>query len=159
MRKAACLALLCALLAIGGDVALAEGYGPQLESFEAGVAFTPPHNEPIVQDMVARYKIEADGSVRILKRITFDANVRFWFLQGWRTPDAVGHGFPDAWRGSDWNFERVRADLNLKLGVDVCGPVQAYVEHGKYNYVTASMPTSHISEYSWMAGLRYRWKP
>ncbi len=129
-----------------------------LERFEISAAFTPPHNEPIVQDMVARYKAEADGSIRFWRRVTLDANVKAWFLQDWRRPEIVGHGFPDAWRGSDWNFERVRLDYNLKLGVDVYGGWQAFVEHNKWDYLTAAAPSSHVSEYYWMTGVRYRYR-
>src|SRR3990172_2208697 len=117
-----------------------------LERFEISAAFTPPHNEPIVQDMVARYKLEADGGIRFWKRITFDANIKAWFLQEWRTPDVVGHGFPDAWRGSDWNFERARLDYNLKLGMDVWRSVQIFVEHNKWDYITELKPASHANE-------------
>jgi hypothetical protein len=129
-----------------------------LERMEVSAAFAPPHNEPVVQDMVARYKVEADGGIRFWKRVTFDANLKAWFLQGWRTPDAVGHGFPDAWRGSDWNAERVRIDYNLKLGVDVYKSVQVFVEHNKYGYLTTAAPSAHASEYYWMTGLRWRLK-
>jgi len=129
-----------------------------LERFEVSAAFVPPHNEPIVQDMVARYKAEADGSVRFWKRFTFDANMKVWFLQEWRTPDRVGHGFPEAWKGSDWNFERARMDYTLKLGVDVIGPVQVFMEHNKYNYLTDAAPADHQHEYSWLAGVRWRMK-
>ena len=129
-----------------------------LERFEVSAAFVPPHNEPIVQDMVARYKAEADGSIRFWKRVTFDANMKVWFLQEWRTPDRVGHGFPEAWKGSDWNFERARMDYTLKLGVDVIGPVQVFMEHNKYNYLTDAAPADHQHEYSWLAGVRWRMK-
>jgi len=129
-----------------------------LERFEVSAAFVPPHNEPIVQDMVARYKAEADGSIRFWKRVTFDANMKVWFLQEWRTPDRVGHGFPAAWKGSDWNFERARLDYTLKLGVDVIGPVQVFMEHNKYNYLTDAAPADHQHEYSWLAGVRWRMK-
>lgn len=148
------LVLLVALPVAAADV----GYSPKVERLEVSAAFTPPHNEPIVQDMVARYKAELDTGVRFLKRFTFDANLKVWFLQNWRTPDTVGHGFPDAWEGSDWNFERARMDYNLRLGVDVYGPIQAFVEHNKWDYLTEAGPSSHMSEYYWMAGIRYRMK-
>ena len=128
-----------------------------LERFEASAAFAPPHNEPVVNDQVARYKVEGDGSIRFWKRMTFDANLKFWFLQDWRTGEVVGHGFPDAWRGSDWNFERVRMDYNLKLGIDIVGPFQAFVEHNKWAYVSESKP-SNISDYYWITGIRWRMK-
>ena len=129
-----------------------------LERFEVSAMFTPPHNEPVVNDQVARYKIEGDGSIRFLKRVTFDGNVKAWFLQDWRTGEVVGHGFPDAWRGSDWAFERVRLDYNLKLGVDIVGPWQAIVEHNKWAYVSESAP-ARVSDYYWMAGFRLRFQP
>lgn len=132
-------------------------YFPRVERLEVSAAFTPPHNEPVVQDMVARYKLEGDGSIRFWKRVTLDANLKIWFLQDWRTPQAVGHGFPDAWKGSDWNFERARMDYNLKLGVDIVGPIQAFVEHNKWNYLTEARPAKE-SDYYWMTGFRYRLK-
>ena len=129
-----------------------------LEKFELSAAFTIPHNEPIIQDMVARYKLEADGGIRFWKRVTFDVNTKIWFLQNWRTPDVVGHGFPDAWKGSDWNFERARIDYNLKLGVDIYGPIQVFVEHNKWDYLTEARPPAQMSEYYWMTGIRVKVK-
>jgi len=146
---------ICPLVSVAAETT----YAPKLEKLEASVMFTPPHNEPIVQDMVARYKAEFDTSIRFLKRVTLDANAKMWFLQDWRTPEIVGHGFPDAWRGSDWNFERVRLDYNLKLGLDVYGPWQVVVEHNKWDYLSKSLPNDHVNEYYWMAGIRYRYKP
>jgi hypothetical protein len=147
------LILLVTLPVFAADV----DYFPKVERLEVSAAFTPPHNEPVVQDMVARYKAELDTNIRFLKRFTFDTNAKLWFLQNWRTGEVVGHGFPEAWRNSDWNFERVRLDYNLKLGVDIYGPIQAFVEHNKWAYVTESKP-SKISDYYWMTGIRYRMK-
>jgi len=130
----------------------------ELTGLEVSAVFAPPHNEPVVQDMVARYKAEFDGGVRFWKRVTFDANARVWFLQEWRTPETVGHGFPEAWKGTDWNFERVRMDYNLKLGVDVLGPVQVFVEHNKWDYLTRAKPSDHSSEYYWMTGFRFKYR-
>jgi hypothetical protein len=129
-----------------------------LDRFEISAAFSPPHNEPVVQDFVARYKIEADGSVRFWKRVTADLNVKAWGLQDWRTPEQVGHGFPDAWRGSDWGVKTIRLDYTAKIGVDVYGPVQLFVEHQKWGYVSSVLPSSHISEYYWLTGVRWRMK-
>jgi len=135
----------------------ASDLSPRFTRLELSAAFTPPHNEPIVQDMVARYKLEFDGGIRFLKRVTFDINTKVWFLQQWRTPDTVGHGFPDAWQGSDWNFERARIDYNFKLGVDIYKNIlQAIVEHNKWDYLTEARPSSHVSEYYWMTGLKLK---
>jgi hypothetical protein len=120
-----------------------------LERFEVSTAFAIPHNEPVIGEYVARYKAELDASVRFLSRITFDANAKAWGLQEWRTPEVVGHGFPDAWQGSDWSIETVRMDYNFKAGVDIYGPLQAYVEHH---------PRSDVSSYYWLTGFRYRLK-
>lgn len=133
-------------------------YLPKLTRLDISAMFTPPHNEPIVQDMVARYKAELNAGTLFLKRVTFDLNVKAWFLQEWRTPDRVGHGFPDAWKGSDWNFERVRIDYNMKLGVHIYGPLQAVVEHNKWGYLTELRPAAHANEYYWMTGFMLRLK-
>jgi hypothetical protein len=121
------------------------------ERFEVGASFVPPHNEPVIEDEVARYKIEMDGSVRFWKRVTADLNVIAWGVQTWRTGDQVGHGFPDAWRGSDWGVKKVYMDYTGKVGVDVYGPVQAFVEHRVRPY--------HLSSNNyWLFGFRYRWR-
>jgi hypothetical protein len=149
MKRIFFLALFALLVAV-------PAFPLDLERLEVSAAFTPPHNEPIIQDMVARYKAEADGGIRFWKRVTFDANLKLWFLQDWRTPDQVGHGFPEAWEGSDWNFERVRFDYNLKLGVDVYKSLQVFVEHQKWDYLTEARPAAQVSEYYWMTGIRWR---
>lgn len=129
-----------------------------LEKLEISAAFTPPHNEPIVQDMVARYKVEGDGGILFWNRFTIDGNIKVWFLQDWRTSEVVGHGFPEAWKGSDWNFKRARIDYNLKLGMDVYKYIQIFIEHNKWDYLTEAKPSTQVSEYYWMTGIRWRIK-
>ena len=124
------------------------GHGMELTRLEFSAAFAPPHNEAVVGDRVARYKAEADGSVRIWKFV-LDGNFRLWGVQGWREWDRVGHGFPEAWRNSDWGIERFRYDWTVKAGVDNFEPVQAFVEHNFREYGTND-------RYYWMTGLRVR---
>lgn len=130
--------------------------GVELYRLDVGVAFTPPHNEPIVQDSVARYKLEGNVGVKYW-RFTFDFNAKVWGLQDWRTPDQVGHGFPDAWSGSDWAVRSVRVDHNYQVGFNIVPKLQIYIEHNQYNYLKGA-PSTHPAEYYWMAGLKYRYK-
>lgn len=153
MRKGiVLLALLALFVAFPASAA-------DLTRLDFSLGFAPPHNEPVigvVDAKVARYKLEANGGLRFWKRVTFDAAAKFWFLQDWRPGEVVGHGFPDAWRGSDWNFDRVRLDYNLQLGVDILGPVQAFVENNKWSHVMGAPPSAHASEYYWMAGIKVK---
>ncbi len=128
-----------------------------LTRLEVSAAFTPPHNEPVIGNYVARYKVEGDAAIRAW-RFTLDGNVKAWFLQNWRTPEVVGHGFPDAWRGSDWGFHSVRLDYNVKLGFDIVRHLQAFVEHNKWGFVTEAPAGSKPSDYYWMTGFRYKFR-
>lgn len=154
----ALVVLACVLLALAFVlVSCPKSYGAELYRAEVSFAFTPPHNEPIVGDKVARYKAEGDAGLR-LWRFVLDGNVKVWFLQGWRPPEVVGHGIPDAWRGSDWGFDSARLDYNLKLGFDLFGGWQAFVEHNKWNHLSGIPPSAHANEYYWMTGLRFKLK-
>lgn len=134
-----------------------KAHGFDVTRFEVSAAFTPPHNEPIVGNKVARYKVEGDAGLR-LWRFTLDGNAKVWFLQDWRTPEVVGHGIPDAWRGSDWGFDAARLDYNAKLGFDLVGGWQAFVEHNKWSHLAGIPPSVHANEYYWMTGFRYKLK-
>ena len=92
------------------------GFGADLTRLEVGMAFAPPHNEPVVGEHVARYKIEGDAGIRIW-RIDVDGNAKVWFLNRWDPPDVVGHGFPTAWENSRWGAESIRLDWTVKAGI------------------------------------------
>ena len=127
----------------------------EISRLELSAAFTPPHNEPIIQDKIARYKLEGDFGFRYW-RIDLDVNTKVWFLNDWQTPDEVGHGFPTAWENTNWNFNGSRLDFNVKLGMRVYDRLQVFVEHYQYEYLSGSKPASHASEYYWMTGLRWK---
>jgi len=128
-----------------------------LNRLDFAVAFAPPHNEPIVGDKVARYKLEGNGGL-LIGPVTFDVNAELWGLNQWDSPNAVGHGFPDAWRNSRWGVETARLDWTMTLGYYLTKKTQAYIEHNRWDYVGGAIPSSHISEYYWMVGLRYIYK-
>lgn len=143
-------ALLCVVLTVAlWSAVVAHGYGAELTAAEVSLAFTPPHNEPVIGDYVARYKIEGNAGVRVW-RFTLDTDVKAWFLQDWRPPNVVGHGFPTAWRNSDWGFEKARIDYNAKLGFDLFGGWQAFVEHNRWSIIEEDR-----HDYYWMTGFRY----
>jgi len=134
-----------------------KSHGADLTRLEVGMTFAPPHNEPVVGEHVARYKIEGDAGIRIWK-INVDGNAKVWFLNPWDSPDVVGHGFPTAWRNSRWGAESIRLDWTVKAGIDVAPRLQTYIEHNKWGYLSGTLPSSHVSEYYWLAGIRYRYR-
>lgn len=136
----------------------AHAFSPKLEFKRADLSFgiVPPHNEPIKNNFVSRYKIEGNVGVRYW-RLTFDLNVKAWGLQDWRTPDVVGHGFPDAWEGSDWTVKAIRLDRNYVFGINVTEKVQLFVEHDQYSYVKGK-PIDHAKEYYTITGVKITFK-
>lgn len=94
--------------------------GWRLNSAVAELTFAPPHNEPVLPGSryVARYRatLDLDVSWRIFG---FDVQENFWGLNEWRPPNEVGHGFPDAWEGSDFRLQGVRVQSILRSTVDL----------------------------------------
>lgn len=69
--------------------------------------FAPPHNEPVAGDRVARYRAELEPALH-LKWLDVEGKLSAWGVQKWRPSSVVGNGFPEAWRGSDWDVEAWR---------------------------------------------------
>ena len=84
------------------------------------LTFVPPHNEPIVGSKVARYRIQATPKLELGKYFRYEIDVTAWGVNDWRTSEVVGHGFPEAWEGSDWSVDEWRFSMTHKveLGTD-----------------------------------------
>jgi hypothetical protein len=71
--------------------------------------FAPPHNDPVVGDRVARYRVQVEPNLEIgwlRYRLRFNA----WGVNRWQSVDKVGGGL-DSWSNSDWSVEKWRLSL------------------------------------------------
>ena len=81
----------------------------QAADFSLGwnATFAPPHNEPVIGDKVARFRLQATPSIEF-KYFRYSLEVNAWGVQKWRPSSVVGNGFPDAWQRSDWSVDTWR---------------------------------------------------
>lgn len=76
--------------------------------------FAPPHNEPVVGNMVARYRLQLEPSVE-WEWLRYKLTATAWGCNEWRSDP--GNGFPDAWEGSDWSVTEWRYSLTHRATV------------------------------------------
>jgi hypothetical protein len=122
---------------------------PKLDQVAMDAAFAPPHNEPVIGDLVARYRLRTVMHAH-WQRLSFLGEVNLWGCQKWRTPDQVGHGIPDAWEGSDWSVQEVRWDANYEVAFTLAQHVDLFTE-----YKWTQEYKGHDSYY-WLTGFRLR---
>lgn len=91
------------------------------------LTFAPPHNEPVIGDKVARYRLQLHPEWSS-KFVRFSPEINAWGVNTWQTSDVVGHGVPDAWENSDWSVETVRISMTTRVEL---GPesIHLYAEH------------------------------
>jgi len=131
-----------------------------IHKIEVQSFFTIPHNEPVVDDKVARYRLT--GKIEVdLWRFRGEYEGVLWGLNTWRTPDQVGHGFPDAWKGSDWNIERFKYYQNTAAMFDITGKKNLWIRLEGSQFWYPDLPTGRIagyensSNYWWQFGFRW----
>ena len=122
---------------------------PSLDQIAIDATFAPPHNEPVIGDKVARYRMRTVTQAHWW-RMSVLAEVNLWGCNKWRTPDKVGHGIPDAWEGSDWSIEEVRWDANYEAALALSRHFDVFTE-----YKWTQEYRGHDSYY-WLTGFRWR---
>lgn len=151
--------LICAIVCFVMVMSHTTGFAgmAQITDANVGVLFTIPHNEPVINDKVARYRLDHNIGVKLFNFVKINYKGDLWAVNTWRTPEVVGHGFPDAWRGSDWTVEGWRYDylVTAYMPVTSSGRLNVGVEHNKYWWITPDATGGHASNYWWQVGIKY----
>ena len=113
--------------------------------------FTPPHNEPIINDRIARYKVEGNIGYDI-GRLDLDLAIKAWGLNKWQR--GIGSGWK-SWQNTDWGLEKIRLDCTMGLGIRVWLGFQLYVEGTKARYIYGDQPKNYPDKYWLMTGVRW----
>ena len=71
-----------------------------------------------------------------------------WGCNKWRTPDQVGHGIPDAWKGSDWSVQEWRWDARFEGSIEVAPHTDLFTEY--------KIDGTVGKHYYWLTGIRVR---
>lgn len=134
--------------------------GLSIHKIETQAFFTIPHNEPVVDASVARYRLT--GKIELdYWRFRGEYEGVLWGLNTWRTPDQVGHGFPAAWRGSDWNIEKFKYYQNMALMLALTEKKNLWVRLEGSSFWYPDEPSGRIpgyensSNYWWQLGVRW----
>jgi hypothetical protein len=99
-------------------------------NLKINTAFAPPHNEPVIGDMVARYRVQVSPSLD-WGHVSYKLDINYWGVQRWQTPDVVGHGI-EAWENSDWSVDEWRYTGVGRVNVDL-GDNAAFFVESKYS--------------------------
>lgn len=124
-------------------------------SLRWNATFAPPHNEPVVGDRVARYRLHIEPGIEF-KFLRYRLAINAWGVNHWRTSDTVGHGFPEAWEGSDWSVEEWRTSTTHRLEL---GPgwlhffTEYYLPLDRKSWGGHGMETN----YYWLTGVGGAW--
>ena len=130
---------------------------PKLEQLEISATFAPPHNEPVVGDRVARYRLQAELDLRWW-RLQWQPKVTAWGVNRWRPTDVVGHGIPQAWENSDWSVEKWRISHTQSLSLWLTDALALTTEY--YMPVDRKSWGGHGLErhYYWLVGAKWTLK-
>ncbi len=139
------------LLLLIPSAALASSWLTEHTGVRYNLTLSPPHNEPVVGDKVARYRLQIKPSVQF-KYLRNEVQIDLWGCQTWRTPSQVGHGIPDAWQNSDWDIETVRVGITERMEI---GPQRLHGFTEYYIPVDRRAWGGHGMErhYYWLIGI------
>ena len=120
------LTVLIILLSVSAP-ALAYEVGDADINLELSAQFAPPHNEPVIGNRVARYRIQITPTLDWgIVHYRIEANA--WGVNIWQRPNVVGHGVPEAWENSDWSVEEWRYTGTGTLLIDLGAGTSLFVE-------------------------------
>jgi len=139
-------------LLLGMLIALALTAGPaQGMSLDLNysAAFVPPHNEPVVGNKVARYRIEMAPEIRF-QYLQVSPTLTLWGVNTWVPRDQQ---LSNRWRDDDWSVEEVRPTFNLGIGL---GPerLQLFSEYFAPLGNWSQRGAGSFSSYWWLVGVR-----
>lgn len=122
---------------------------PHLGQLSVDATFAPPHNEPVIGNKVARYR------VRLLHNITWEkleweGQYFFWGVSTWRHPSTIDDGFPAAWEDSDWSVEEWRLTQIHRVSYRTSTHVDLFVEHKREQEFPGNR------SYYYLVGIRFR---
>ena len=141
------LTVLIIMLSVSAP-ALAYEVGNADINLELAAQFAPPHNEPVIGDRVARYRIQIAPELDWgIVHYRFEANA--WGVNLWQTPDTVGHGVPEAWENSDWSVEEWRFTGVGCLLVDISESTSVFVESSYSEAFKGNGSYYHLVGFKW----------
>jgi hypothetical protein len=84
-------------------------------SLKWNATLSPPHNEPVVGNRVARYRLQVAPHLDT-RWLRYKLQANAWGVNRWQLTDVVGSGL-EAWSGSDWSVEEWRFSLLHRIEV------------------------------------------
>jgi len=98
------------LVLIKTNIVFAGNFLTENTTLSFTTALVPPHGEPVIGDRVARYRLNSDYTLSF-KYLQYEGKATLWLTQKWHLSSEVGHGI-EAWKNSDWGFDKSRVSLN-----------------------------------------------
>lgn len=115
--------------------------GPELGDGSIQATFAPPHNEPVVGDRVARYRLRAEQAID-WGAFSLNGQYTAWGVQPWQRPHVVGHGL-DAWENSHWGVEQWRSEWSYQIRYRPMTHFNFFVEHRNTDWSDVSPQGSY----------------
>ena len=137
------------LLLLFATPSLADNWFTDHTSLNYNLTFSPPHNEPVVGNQVARYRLQLNPEITF-KYARYDLEFDVWGTNQWRNGSTVGNG-SEAWDNSDWSIDKYRLSLTHKVHL---GPETLHIFTEYYMPIDRKSWGGHGMEtnYYWLVG-------
>lgn len=137
--------LLIALLLFASPLHAAEFH------LDWNATFVPPHNEPVLWDMVARYRLQLNPQVKF-EYLDIRPQLNVWGVNTWIAPNKQ---LSTSWFHDDWSIEEVRYTYKVKAFI---GPeswkIRPYTEY--YDAINGGKGATSFGSYWWLIGVSGR---
>lgn len=129
---------------------------PTLDHLDLEVTMAPPHNEPVVGDMVARYRGQLSADIR-WGRVQWEPKLTAWGVNQWQSTAVIGNG-SDAWGNSDYTIDEYRISHTQNLSIWITDHAALTTEY--YMPLDRKSWGGHGLErhYYWLVGFKLRLK-
>jgi len=115
-------------------------------------AFAPPHNEPVVGNKVARYRLQLEPQVK-LSCLRLTGQVNIWAVNTWTSRDSHES---KSWKHDDWSIEDLR--YTFKVRGDI-GPEKLSLFTEYYQPINSAdwgKGATSFGSYWWLVGVSGR---
>lgn len=115
-------------------------------------AFVPPHNEPVVGNKVARYRLTLEPELT-WGRLTVNPDLTAWGVNTWTPSDS--HASP-SWIDDDWSVEEWRLSFKPQVSVRIIDRLSIFTEFYTPVGDWTRKGAGSFESYWWVVGVKGR---
>jgi len=111
----------------------------------------PPHNEPVVGNKVARYRLQLEPQIEY-KFFRAEAQLNAWAVNTWKPKHMQAS---TAWKDDDWTVEEIRYTTKFRVEVGP-KPLALFMEYYQPINDGWGKGASSFGSYWWLVGISGR---